>query len=60
MAEQKGPGAVPAMPVGVLAPAWLVAALKLVAVLLFAGGHLQGQQALQLEAELLLGLWVSF
>lgn len=65
VAEQRGPGAVPVMPAGVLTPAWLVAALKLVAVLLFAEGHLQGvkadhcpgQQAL--EAELLLGLWVS-
>lgn len=45
VAEQKGPGAVPVMPAGVLAPAWLVAALKLVAVLLFAGGHLQGVKA---------------
>lgn len=45
VAEQKGPGAVPAMPAGVLAPAWLVAALKLVVVLLFVGGHLQEVKA---------------
>lgn len=59
VAEQRGPGAVPVMPAGVLTPAWLVAALKLVAVLLFAEGHLQGvkadhcpgQQALQLVGE---------